>query len=122
VIARKLNVRRETVCRWRRRNPALRQWLANEIRAEVAQARPFVDMRVTVQAMRGSPEHQKMFYQYVERVGQVVPEGEPGPSGAGPSMILNLLVSRPDPVPAQILPPAPQVLAPGLEIPEVVIR
>jgi hypothetical protein len=96
VIAKRLNVRRETVCRWRRRNPALRQWLANEIRAEVAQARPFVDMRVTVQAMRGSPEHQKLFYQYVERVGQVFPEGEPGPSGAGPSMILNLLVPRPE--------------------------
>jgi hypothetical protein len=96
VIAKKLGVRRETVCRWRRRNPALRQWLANEIRAEVAQAKPFVDMRVTVQAMRGNPESQKIFYQYVERVGELFPEGEPGPSGAQPSMILNFLVPRPE--------------------------
>lgn len=95
VIAKKLGVRRETICRWRRRNGALRQWLATSIGGDALEMRPFVDRRVTHLALQGSPEHIKLYYQFVVKFG--MPIGDAGDvAAAGIQVIQNYLVPRPE--------------------------
>lgn len=94
VIAKRLNVRRETINRWRRRNGRLRAWLYEQIGRHAAELKPFVDRRVAQQAMAGSPEHQKLFYQFVAKVGLPPDEGSDEPPAG--SFTMNFLVPRPE--------------------------
>ena len=94
VIAKRLNVRRETITRWRRRNAGLRAWLGEQIGARAGELRPFVDRRVTALAVSGSPEHTKLFYQFVAKVGRSFDDDSTA-SGV-PACIVNLLCPRPE--------------------------
>jgi hypothetical protein len=113
VIASMLRVRRETITRWRRRNYALRRWVYQQIGVRAEELRPLVDRRVTALAISGSPEHIKLFYQFVAKVG-TPSDGEATAATCG--FTLNLLIPRPpDPLPpTQIqgasLPAAPALL------------
>lgn len=91
VIAQRLDVRRETVCRWRRRHPPLWQWVRDQIGEAAAKAKACVDFRVSALAQSGSPEHIKLFYQFVAKVA---PEDEAPAATVAP--IINLLIPRPD--------------------------
>ena len=117
VIAEKLGVRRETICRWRRRNPKLRRWLYDMIGRDAEDRRPFVDRRVTHLAEAGSVDHAKLYYQFVAKVG--IPGGDGGGDGALTGIVVtnNFLVPRPDydgalaaqQTPAPALPPASKI-------------
>ena len=95
VIAKRLGVRRETINRWRRRNPGLRAWLFENIGRNALELQPFVDRRVAQQAIAGSPDAQKLFYQFVAKVG--MPPGDDGdlPPAAGSAITYNFLIPRP---------------------------
>jgi len=104
VIAKKLDVRRETINRWRRRNPKLREWLYRQIGQTAVSLRPLVDRRVMQLALLGSPDSIKLYYQYVAKVepaggrgpfGRDETEGDGGPLPPG-SVVMNFLVPRPD--------------------------
>jgi hypothetical protein len=130
VIAKKLGVRRETVNRWRRRKPGLRQWLYDQIGQHAVDLKPLVDRRVTHLALSGSPDHTKLYYQFVAKIG-LAPEENAFGQGA---FTLNLLIPRPpNPLPATPLTsvaPAPAGKDGGLiprppsppDIPTVVLR
>jgi hypothetical protein len=100
VIAKRLGVRRETISRWRRRNARLRAWLYEALGERASELRAFVDRRVTQLAISGSPDHMKLFYQFVAKVGLPVAAGEElssdsqVPSNAG--VIINVLTPRPE--------------------------
>jgi hypothetical protein len=94
VIAKRLNVRRETITRWRRRNAGLRTWLGDQIGARAGELRPFVDRRVTQLAISGSSEHMRLFYQFVAKVGRPFDDDSPAPGVA--ACIVNLLCPRPE--------------------------
>jgi hypothetical protein len=74
VIAKRLSVRRETISRWRRRNPDLRRWLHENIGTRAEELRSFVDRRVTQLAISGSVDHAKLYYQFVAKVGDPAPD------------------------------------------------
>lgn len=93
VIAKRLNVRRETITRWRRRNPELRRWLYEHIGRRAEELRPLVDRRVTQLAISGSVDHAKLFYQFVAKVGD--PERDPAVR-TPPAFTMNFLIPRPD--------------------------
>lgn len=105
VIAKKLGVRRESICRWRRRNPALCRWLATTIGGAALEARPFVDRRVTYLALQGSVEHTKLFYQYVAKPGE-------GDSASVKPFQINVLAPAPEPLP---VPSATPALPPAIQ-------
>ena len=94
VIAKRLQVRRETINRWRRRNPRLRTWLFEHIGQNALELKPFVDRRVAQQAIAGSPDAQKLFYMFVAKVGMPPGDDDDAPP-AGVSMIYNFLIPRP---------------------------
>ena len=96
VIAKRLNVRRETINRWRRRNSQLRAWLFERIGQHAVELKPLVDRRVAQQAIAGSPDHQKLFYQFVAKVGLPAGDEGDGPPVAGASIVMNYLVPRPE--------------------------
>lgn len=95
VIAKRLGVCRETINRWRRRNPRLRAWLFEQIGRYAAELKPFVDRRVAQQAIAGSPDAQKLFYTFVAKVG--MPPGEDGDAPpVGTAFTMNFLIPRPE--------------------------
>ena len=96
VIAGILKVRRETVNRWRRRNPRLRAWLHQRIRQRAEDMRPYVDRRVTHLALSGSVEHTKLFYQYIAKVGAPHEDGEDSPEDSRYVTHVNILVPCPE--------------------------
>lgn len=130
VIAALLSVRRETVNRWRRRNPRLRVWLYDSIGRHSVDMRPMVDRRVTQLAMNGSPEHMKLYYQFVAKVGVpreggalVDPMGDPD----GGACVINILVPHPELPMGGRLPQLPgpssmSVIPPLEDIPVVPVR
>jgi hypothetical protein len=83
VIAKRLIVRRETITRWRRLNAPLRQWLWEHIGAKAEELRPFVDRRVDQLAMSGSPDHTKLYYQFVAKVGRPFDDDPPATTSPG---------------------------------------
>jgi hypothetical protein len=94
VIAKRLNVRRETVNRWRRLNPPLWAWLRAQVSHTIEELRPFVDRRIAQLALQGSPEHAKLYYQFIAKLE--IPMGDGVPSA--PIVHMNFLIPRPEPV------------------------
>ena len=96
VIAKKLGVSRETVNRWRRRSTDLWHWVHEHIGQRALKLKPIVDRRVTELAISGSPEHTKLYYQYVAKVGS--PYGDPDAPVRDDRIVVNhnYLVPRPD--------------------------
>lgn len=101
-IAKKLSVRRETVNRWRRLRPDLWAWVCDRVGGFAESLRPMVDRRVTHLAIQGSPDHTKLYYQFVAKVG--IAGGDAVPAAG--SFILNLLVPCPEvpTLPAGLIP------------------
>jgi hypothetical protein len=94
VIGAKMGVRRETICRWRRRSPKMVAWIYECIGKIAEQRKAFVDRRVTHLAESGSVDHAKLFYQFVAKVG--VPLGDGGPNDGKIIVQNNFLIPRPD--------------------------
>lgn len=130
VIAALLSVRRETVNRWRRRNPRLRVWLYDSIGRHSVDMRPMVDRRVAQLAIQGSAEHMKLFYQFVAKVG-VPRDDAPGTDPMGDQddarCVINILVPHPELPMGGRLPQLPgpssmSVIPPLEDIPVVPVR
>lgn len=103
VIAKKLGVTRETINRWRGRSTQVWRWVHDHTGRRALELKPLVDRRVTELAISGSPEHTKLYYQFVAKMD--VPFGDE--PGAGRIVVNNnFLVPRPDYAAAAGLPPA----------------
>lgn len=92
VIAKKIGVRRESVCRFRARRPDVMEWIYEKVGNGALLLRPLVDRRVAQLAISGSVEHAKLFYEFVAKLGNPVDDERPAPPT---SFTLNLLVPRP---------------------------
>ena len=111
VIAKKLGVRRETICRWRRRNPEMFDWVLERVQRHAERLRPFVDRRVTHLAIQGDHDMAKLFYQFVARVGTPAGEGDGATAPGGFTM--NFLVPAP-PIPQIVQEQAAKRLPPPM--------
>lgn len=116
VIAKKLGVRRETINRWRRLNVELWRWVYEHIGQRAIDLKPLVDRRVYQLAMSGSPEHTKLYYQYVAKMELPYPDDL---TGGRIIVHNNFLIPRPD-YSQPAIPPAP--VAKVSSIPTVSIR
>jgi len=103
VIAKRLGVTRETINRWRGRSTQVWRWVHDHIGRRALELKPLVDRRVTELAISGSPEHTKLYYQFVAKMDVPFPDE----LGAGRIVVNNnFLVPRPDYAAAAGLPPA----------------
>jgi len=123
VIAKRMGGKtsRETICRWRRRNPRLMAWIREQLAGTVLERKPFVDRRVTHLAEQGSVEHTKLYYAYVEKLGALPDDGAGAP---GSGVTINVLVPHPHLPNGGTLPAPARTAAPATvtTIPMVTVR
>lgn len=68
-IAKRMNVRHETITRWTRRHPQLRGWVGQQLQERTRGRHEQLIGRVFEMGMRGSIEHAKLYFQVTGSMG-----------------------------------------------------